>query len=237
MDGSLKEDGRTPSSFEYNVQVTREVVDMAHAVGVTVEGELGRIGGVEDGHGSGRGSLTDPHQAVEFFERTGVDALAVAIGTSHGASKFSRPPDHGILAMDLIAQIHELLPDVHLVMHGASSLPQDLVADINAHGGQVTPSWGVPVAEMQAGIRMGVRKINTDTDLRLAMTAGIRRTLEGNPALIDPRAYLGEARSAMTALVAQRMRDVGQAGHGGDIEPVPLAEMRRRYAAAGVSRT
>jgi fructose-bisphosphate aldolase, class II len=213
MDGSLLEDGKTPSDFEYNVEVTREVVEAAHARGVSVEGELGTLGGIEDGVGSGEIHLTDPEQAVEFVERTGVDALAVAIGTSHGAYKFSRPPDGDVLAMDVIERIHELLPTTHLVMHGSSSVPRELVDTINEFGGAIPPTWGVPVEEIQQGIRHGVRKINVDTDSRLAMTGAIRKVLAEHPGEFDPRSYLGPARAEMKRIVAERMVQFGQAGH------------------------
>jgi fructose-bisphosphate aldolase, class II len=213
MDGSLLEDGKTPSDFEYNVEVTREVVEAAHARGVSVEGELGTLGGIEDGVGSGEIHLTDPEQAVEFVERTGVDALAVAIGTSHGAYKLSRPPNGDVLAMDVIERIHELLPTTHLVMHGSSSVPRELVDTINEFGGAIPPTWGVPVEEIQQGIRHGVRKINVDTDSRLAMTGAIRKVLAEHPGEFDPRSYLGPARAEMKRIVAERMVQFGQAGH------------------------
>jgi fructose-bisphosphate aldolase class II len=230
MDGSLLEDGKTPSDFEHNVRVTREVVEYAHPRGVSVEGELGTLGGIEDGVGSGEVHLTDPDQAVEFVERTGIDALAVAIGTSHGAYKFSRPPDGEVLSMQLIQDIHERLPDTHLVMHGSSSVPRTLIDLVNEFGGELRPTWGVPVEEIQLGIRNGVRKINVDTDLRLAITGAIRRELAESPEEFDPRGYLTQARAAMQAVVAERMRQFGQAGHAGDYEPKPLEEMRLVYA-------
>ncbi len=230
MDGSLMDDGKTPSDFEYNVAVTREVVEKAHARGVTVEGELGTLGGIEDGVGSGEVHLTDPDQAVEFVERTGIDALAVAIGTSHGAYKFTKPPDGEVLAMHLIEQIHERLPTTHLVMHGSSSVPQDLVEKINRFGGKISPTWGVPVEEIQLGIRHGVRKINVDTDARLAMTAAIRQVFVEHPEEFDPRSYLKPAREGMKAVYKQRMEQFGQAGHAGDYEPLTLEQMRERYA-------
>jgi fructose-bisphosphate aldolase, class II len=232
MDGSLLADGKTPSDFEYNVRVTREVVERAHAAGVTVEGELGTLGGIEDGHGSGEVHLTDPDQAVEFVERTGIDALAVAIGTSHGAYKFTKPPDGEVLAMHLIQEIHERLPETHLVMHGSSSVPKDLVDEINRFGGDIAPTWGVPVEEIQRGIRHGVRKINVDTDARLAMTGAIRKVFSEDAGEFDPRKYLTPARSAMKAVYVERMTQFGQAGHAGDYTPASLAEMRERYAAA-----
>ena len=230
MDGSLLDDGKTPSEFEYNVAVTREVVEFAHARGVSVEGELGTLGGIEDGVGSGTIHLTDPDQAVEFVERTGVDALAVAIGTSHGAYKFSAPPTGEVLAMNLIEEIHERLPDTHLVMHGSSSVPKSLVDKINEFGGEIKPTWGVPVEEIQQGIRHGVRKINVDTDSRLAVTGAIRKVFAEEPGEFDPRMYLGPARKAMQEVVAQRMREFGQAGHAKDFEAKPLDDMRLLYA-------
>jgi fructose-bisphosphate aldolase, class II len=232
MDGSLLADGKTPSDFEYNVRVTREVVERAHAAGVTVEGELGTLGGIEDGHGSGEVHLTDPDQAVEFVERTGIDALAVAIGTSHGAYKFTKPPDGEVLAMHLIQEIHERLPETHLVMHGSSSVPKELVDVINRYGGEIAPTWGVPVAEIQLGIQNGVRKINVDTDARLAMTGAIRKVFNEDAGEFDPRKYLAPARDAMKAVYVERMTQFGQAGHAGDYTPLSLAAMRKNYAAA-----
>lgn len=232
MDGSLLADGKTPSDFDYNVRVTRNVVERAHAAGVTVEGELGTLGGIEDGHGSGEVHLTDPDQAVEFVERTGIDALAVAIGTSHGAYKFTKPPDGDVLAMHLIQEIHERLPETHLVMHGSSSVPKDLVDEINRYGGEIAPTWGVPVEEIQRGIRHGVRKINVDTDARLAMTGAIRKVLSDDAGEFDPRKYLAPARAAMKAVYMERMTQFGQAGHAEDYTPLSLAKMRERYAAA-----
>src|SRR5256885_1888253 len=226
MDGSLLEDGKTPSDFEYNVAVTREVVEYAHGRGVSVEGELGMLGGIEDGVGSGTIHLTVPNQAVDFVERTGVDALAVEIGTSHGAYKFSAPPTGEVLAMNLIEEIHERLPDTHLVMHGSSSVPKSLVEKINEFGGEIKPTWGVPVEEIQQGIRHGVRKINVDTDSRLAVTGAIRKVFAEEPTEFDPRMYLGPARKAMQEVVAQRMREFGQAGHAREIEAKPLEDMR-----------
>jgi fructose-bisphosphate aldolase class II len=231
MDGSLLADGKTPSDFEYNVRVTRQVVDRAHAAGVTVEGELGTLGGIEDGHGSGEVHLTDPGQAVEFVERTGIDALAVAIGTSHGAYKFSQPPTGDVLAMHLIQEIHERLPDTHLVMHGSSSVPKALVDEINLYGGEIAPTWGVPVEEIQLGIQHGVRKINVDTDARLAMTGAIRKVLSDDKGEFDPRKYLTPARAAMKAVYTERMGQFGQAGHAGDYEPLSLDELKERYSA------
>jgi len=232
MDGSLLEDAKTPADFEYNVAVTREVVEYAHACGVTVEGELGTLGGIEDGVGSGEVNLVDPDQAVEFVERTGVDALAVAIGTSHGAYKFSREPDGDILAMELIDEVHRRLPDTHLVMHGSSSVPADLVTRINDAGGRITAGYGVPVEQIQRGIRSGVRKVNVDTDGRLAITAAVREALLSDPQEWDPRHYTRAMRDGMRTVVAERMRQFGQAGHAGDYDPLSLDEMRAHYEGA-----
>ena len=233
MDGSLKEDGKTPSTFEENVEVTRKVVEYAHARGVTVEGEIGVLGGVEDGHGAGGSGLehiTDPDQAVEFAERTGVDALAIAIGTSHGAYKFSKKPDGSVLKMDVLIAIHKRLPHTHLVMHGSSSVPKELQDIVNQYGGKLKPTWGVPVEEIQLGIRNGVRKINVDTDNRLAITGAIRKVFAESPEKFDPRDYLKPAREAMKKVVAERMTEFGQAGHGKDYKPIPIAEMAKGYA-------
>jgi fructose-bisphosphate aldolase class II len=234
MDGSLMEDGKTPSSFEHNVKVTREVVEMAHARGVTVEGEIGCLGGIEDGHGAGLDGLahvTDPEQAEEFVKLTGVDALAIAIGTSHGAYKFNKKPDGSVLKMDVLIEIHKRLPNVHLVMHGSSSVPKELQDIINQYGGKLKPTWGVPVEEIQLGIRNGVRKINVDTDNRLAITGAIRKVFIETPEKFDPRDYLKPARDAMKKVVAQRMREFGQAGHASDYEPLSLAEVAASYRA------
>ena len=235
MDGSLMPDGKTPSSFDYNVKTTREVVEMAHAKGVTVEGEIGVLGGIEDGHGAGGTGLehvTDPDQAVEFVERTGVDALAIAIGTSHGAYKFTRKPDGAVLKMNILIEIHKRLPNVHLVMHGSSSVPKELQDVINQFGGKLKPTWGVPIEEIQLGIRNGVRKINVDTDNRLAITGAIRKVFIETPEKFDPRDYLKPAREAMKKVVAERMMQFGQAGHAGDYKAIPIAEIAKRYAAA-----
>jgi fructose-bisphosphate aldolase class II len=232
IDGSLLEDGRTPSDFEHNVQITRKVVDYAHERGVSVEGEIGTIGGIEDGHGPGRGRLTDPDQAVEFVARTGVDALAVAIGTSHGAYKFSSKPSEAVLKIGLIRRIHQLLPATHLVMHGASSVPQELRDPVNRYGGSLKPAWGVPIEEIQEGIRNGVRKVNVDTDCRLAVIGVVRRVLAERPDCVEPRDFLRPAREAMQKVVAQRMRQFGQAGHASDCRPRTLEDMRALYAGA-----
>jgi fructose-bisphosphate aldolase class II len=235
MDGSLQEDGKTVADYDYNVDVTREVVRYAHARGATVEGELGTLGGIEDGVGSGEVHLTDPAQAADFVARTGIDALAVAIGTSHGAYKFTSPPTGQTLAMDVIQEIHRRLPDTHLVMHGSSSVPSELIERINAAGGAMNPAFGVPVKEIQLGIRHGVRKVNIDTDGRLAITAAVREALAAEPTDFDPRRFTRAARDGMRRIVAERMRQFGQAGHAGDYEPLTLDAMRRRYDAAPAS--
>jgi len=203
MDGSLNADGKTPATFDYNVDVTRKVVNAAHAKGVTVEGELGCLGGIEDGHGAGLTGeeamkhLTNPVQAEEFVAKTGVDALAVAIGTSHGAYKFTKKPTGDVLVMSVIEEIHKRLPNCHLVMHGSSSVPKELLDIINKYGGQMKETYGVPVEEIQRGIKHGVRKINVDTDNRLAMTGAIRKVFAEKPGEFDPRKYLDPAREAM----------------------------------------
>lgn len=241
MDGSLKADGKTPADYAYNADITRRVTEMAHACGVSVEGELGVLGSLEtgmgdkeDGHGAeGKLSedqlLTDPDEAVRFVEETGVDALAIAMGTSHGAYKFTRKPDGEILAMHVIEEIHRRLPNTHLVMHGSSSVPEDLQQIINAHGGDIRPTWGVPVEEIQRGIRHGVRKINIDTDNRLAMTAAIRTVFAEKPAEFDPRAYLKPAMAAMQKICEARFEAFGTAGNADKIKPVTLAAMAARY--------
>jgi fructose-bisphosphate aldolase class II len=232
MDGSLMPDGKTPSTFEYNVSATREVVETAHAKGITVEGEIGCLGGIEDGHGAGVDALshlTDPDQAVEFVRLTGVDALAIAIGTSHGAYKFTRKPTGETLKMDRLIEIHKRLPSTHLVMHGSSSVPKDLQDIINQYGGKLKPTWGVPIEEIQLGIKNGVRKINVDTDSRLAITGAIRKVFAEKPEEFDPRSYLKPARDAMKKVIAQRMTQFGQAGHAADYVLIPLGEMAKRY--------
>ena len=233
MDGSLKADGKTPSTFEENVEVTRKVVDYAHERGITVEGEIGVLGGIEDGHGAGGSGLdhvTDPDQAVEFAERTGVDSLAIAIGTSHGAYKFTKKPDGSVLKMDLLIAIHKRLPNTHLVMHGSSSVPKDLQDIINQYGGKLKETWGVPVEEIQLGIKNGVRKINVDTDNRLAITGAIRKVFAETPEKFDPRDYMKPAREAMPKLSRSRMTQFGQAGHAGDYKQIPITEMAKGYA-------
>jgi fructose-bisphosphate aldolase class II len=226
-------DGKTPSSFEYNVKVTKEVVELAHEKGVTVEGEIGCLGGIEDGHGAGGDGLshlTDPAQAEEFVKLTGVDALAIAIGTSHGAYKFAKKPTGETLKMQRLIEIHKRLPNVHLVMHGSSSVPQDLQDIINQYGGKLRPTFGVPVEEIQLGIKNGVRKINVDTDNRLAITGAIRKVFMEKPEEFDPRSYMKPARDAMKKVVALRMQQFGQAGHAKDYTPIPLSQMAARYA-------
>jgi fructose-bisphosphate aldolase class II len=226
MDGSLLEDAKTPASYEYNVAVTRRVVEMAHAVDVSVEGELGCLGSLESGTAGeedGVGAegvltheqmLTDPDQAADFVAQTGVDALAIAIGTSHGAYKFSRKPTGDILAIDRIKQIHARIPSTHLVMHGSSSVPQEWLAVIRAHGGDIKETYGVPVEEIQEGIRHGVRKINIDTDIRLAMTGAMRRAMAQRPDEFDPRKFLSAALVAARDLCADRFESFGCAGMG-----------------------
>ena len=229
MDGSLEEDGKTPADFDYNVKVTKAVVDLAHPLNVSVEGELGCLGSLESGEGEaedGHGAegklsmdqlLTDPEEAERFVAETGVDALAVAIGTSHGAYKFTRKPDGDVLAMDRIEEIHKRLPNTHLVMHGSSSVPQDLQDIINKYGGEMRQTYGVPVEEIQRGIKSGVRKINVDTDNRMAMTGAVRKVLQENPGKFDPRDYLKPARAAMKELCKARMEAFGQAGNASKI--------------------
>ena len=234
MDGSLEADGATPASYDYNVDVTAEVVKQAHAKGVSVEGELGCLGSLEtgqgdkeDGHGfegtlSHDQLLTDPEEAEQFVAATGVDALAVAIGTSHGAYKFTREPTGDILAMDRIEEIHKRIPNCHLVMHGSSSVPQELQDVINQFGGEIKQTWGVPVEEIQRGIRSGVRKINVDTDNRLAITGAIRKVLAEAPAKFDPRDYLKPAREAMKQVCVDRMVAFGQAGNASKMRAAGL---------------
>lgn len=241
MDGSLQEDGKSPGDYDYNVKVTKAVVDMAHKVGVSVEGELGCLGSLETGEGEkedGHGFegkldhsqlLTDPEEAERFVAETGVDALAVAIGTSHGAYKFTRAPDGDVLSMETIINIHKRLPNTHLVMHGSSSVEQYLQDIINANGGQLKPTWGVPVEEIQRGIANGVRKINVDTDNRLAITGAIRKVFTEKPDKFDPRDYLKPAREAMKKVCIDRMVAFGQAGNAGKIKPISLEEMAKSY--------
>jgi fructose-bisphosphate aldolase class II len=242
MDGSLKGDGKTPADYDYNVAVTKAVCDMAHWVGASVEGELGILGSLETGEGEkedGHGFegkldhsqlLTDPDQAVEFVKATQVDALAIAMGTSHGAYKFTRKPDGDVLAMNVIEEIHARLPNTHLVMHGSSSVPQDLQDIINQYGGEMPQTWGVPVEEIQRGIKHGVRKINIDTDNRMAMTGAIRKVFAEHPGEFDPRKYLKPAMDAMRVVVRQRFEEFGTAGRASKIKPLPMTAMAKRYA-------
>ena len=242
MDGSLRQDGKTPADYAYNAGITRQVVEVAHAGGVSVEGELGVLGSLEtgmgdqeDGHGateklSDKQLLTDPEEAERFVAETGVDALAVAMGTSHGAYKFTREPDGDVLAMDVIEAIHKRLPNTHLVMHGSSSVPAELCEVINAHGGEIKPTWGVPVQEIQRGIRHGVRKINIDTDNRLAMTAAIRETMAKNPGEFDPRKYLKPAMERMKTVCIARFEAFGTADKASKITPKSLSAMAKFYA-------
>lgn len=241
MDGSLKEDGKTPSDFDYNVKITADVTRIAHAMGISVEGELGCLGSLEtgkgdkeDGHGfdgvlSHDQLLTDPEEAARFVELTKVDALAIAIGTSHGAYKFTQKPTGKTLAIDRVRDIHKKLPNTHLVMHGSSSVPQDLQEEFRKYGGQMKETWGVPVEEIQEGIRNGVRKINIDTDNRIAMTAAVRKILQTNPSEFDLRKLMIPARDAMKKLCAQRMQEFGQAGQASKIKAIPLDEMAKKY--------
>ena len=248
MDGSLKEDGKSPADYAYNASVTKEVVDLAHSRGVTVEGELGCLGSLETGMGDkedGHGAegkltreqlLTDPDEAERFVAETGCDALAVAIGTSHGAYKFSREPDGEVLDMERIREIHRRLPSCHLVMHGSSSVPQELQDIINEFGGSIRQTWGVPVKEIQEGIRHGVRKINVDTDNRLAMTGAVRKVLVQNPEKFDPRDWLKPARAAMKKVCIARMTAFGQAGQASKIKQISLDDMASRYAGRRTNR-
>ena len=241
MDGSLKEDMKTPAEYDYNVNVTRRAVDMAHACGVSVEGELGCLGSLETGvagkeDGSGAEGvltkemlLTDPEEAARFVQDTHVDALAIAIGTSHGAYKFTRPPTGDILAIDRIKAIHARIPDTHLVMHGSSSVPQEWLQVINEYGGDLGETYGVPVEEIQRGIKHGVRKVNIDTDLRLAVTGVLRRFLATNTKVFDPRKYLKEAQNAMKDICVARYEAFGTAGWAGKIRPIMLEHMATRY--------
>ncbi|HQR54193.1 MAG TPA: fructose-bisphosphate aldolase class II, partial [Burkholderiales bacterium] len=241
MDGSLREDAKTPATYDYNVDVTRKVVDMAHAVGVSVEGELGCLGSLEtgmgekeDGHGAeGKLShdqlLTDPNEAADFVKATQVDALAIAIGTSHGAYKFTRKPTGDILAIARVKEIHARLPNTHLVMHGSSSVPQDWLEVIREFGGDIKETYGVPVEEIQEGIKHGVRKINIDTDIRLAMTGAIRRHFAKNKSEFDPRKYLKDAMAAAKDICKARFEAFGCAGQASKVKPLSLESMAGRY--------
>ena len=241
MDGSLLSDQKTPSNFEYNVKVTRETVKIAHSKGVSVEGELGCLGSLETGMGEkedGVGAegvlshdqlLTDPEEAAEFVKSTNVDALAIAIGTSHGAYKFSRPPSGDILAIDRIKEINNKLPNTHLVMHGSSSVPQDLIKIINENGGKIKETYGVPVSEIQEGIKHGVRKINIDTDLRLASTAAIRKHFVNDPSQFDPRKYLIDSKDWMKKIVIARLTEFGCSENASKIKSIPLSTIASQY--------
>jgi fructose-bisphosphate aldolase, class II len=249
MDGSLEADGKSIASYDYNVDVTRKVVDMAHQLGVTVEGELGCLGSLEtmrgdkeDGHGTDATMtreqlLTDPEQAADFVKRTQLDALAIAIGTSHGAYKFSRKPTGDILAIDRIKEINRRIPNTHLVMHGSSSVPEDLIAQINQYGGKMKETYGVPVSEIQHAIQFGVRKINIDTDIRLAMTGAVRKFLAENPDKFDAREWLKPAREAAKAICKQRYIEFGCEGQAAKIKPQPLAQVAQRYAKGELAQT
>ena len=242
MDGSLKEDGKTPASFDYNVEVTRKVVEMAHKVGVTVEGELGCLGSLETGQAGeedGIGAegtldhsqmLTDPEEAAQFVKATQLDALAIAIGTSHGAYKFTRKPTGDILAISRVKEIHRRIPNTHLVMHGSSSVPQELLAMINQYGGKMKETYGVPVEELQEAIKYGVRKINIDTDIRLAMTGAVRKFLAENPDKFDAREWLKPAREAAKQVCKARYLQFGCEGQGAKIKGMNLSVMAQRYA-------
>jgi fructose-bisphosphate aldolase, class II len=249
MDGSLMADGKTISSYDYNVAVTKEVVDAAHRVGVTVEGELGCLGSLEtmrgdkeDGHGTDATMtrdqlLTDPEQAADFVKKTQLDALAIAIGTSHGAYKFTRKPTGDILAIDRIKEIHRRIPNTHLVMHGSSSVPQDLLAEIRQYGGDMKETYGVPVEEIQEAIKHGVRKINIDTDIRLAMTAAVRKFLHENPSKFDPREFLKPSREAAKSICRQRYLEFGCEGQAPKIKPLSMEQIAANYASGALSQT
>ena len=248
MDGSLEGDGKTIASYEYNVETTRKVVDMAHAVGVTVEGELGCLGSLEtmkgdkeDGHGTDATMtrdqlLTDPEQAADFVKRTQLDALAIAIGTSHGAYKFTRKPTGDILAIERIMEINRRIPNTHLVMHGSSSVPQESLALINQFGGKMKETYGVPVEEIQKAIKFGVRKINIDTDVRLAMTGAVRKFLAENPDKFDAREWLKPAREAAKQICRQRYVEFGCEGQASKIKPLPLTDVAHQYASGKLAQ-
>ena len=243
MDGSLEADAKTPASYDYNLAITNQVTQMAHHAGVSVEGELGVLGSLEtgegeqeDGHGAeGKLSeeqlLTDPDQAVEFVRQTKVDALAIAMGTSHGAYKFTRKPDGDILAMNVVEEINRRLPNIHLVMHGSSSVPQELQDVFNAYGGEMPQTWGVPLEEIERGIKHGVRKVNIDTDCRLAMLGVIRKVATENKSEFDPRKFMKPAMQAMSDLCADRLERFGTAGNASRLKPLTLSAMASRYAA------
>lgn len=247
MDGSLAEDGKTPTDYAYNVRVTGQAVEMAHACGVSVEGELGCLGSLETGQAGeedGIGAegilghsqmLTDPEEAADFVTKTQVDALAIAIGTSHGAYKFTKPPTGDILAIDRIKAIHQRIPNTHLVMHGSSSVPQEWLAIINQYGGDIKETYGVPVAEIVEGIKHGVRKVNIDTDLRLASTGALRRMLAEQPSEFDPRKFFAKTIVAMRDICIARYEAFGAAGHASKIKPISLEAMYQRYASGSLS--
>jgi fructose-bisphosphate aldolase class II len=248
MDGSLQADGKSIASYDYNVEVTKRVVEMAHATGVSVEGELGCLGSLEtmkgdkeDGHGTDAVMthdqlLTDPEQAADFVKRTQLDALAIAIGTSHGAYKFTRKPTGDILAIDRIKEINRRIPNTHLVMHGSSSVPQEILEEIRKYGGQIKETYGVPVEEIQEAIKHGVRKINIDTDIRLAMTAAIRRTMVEDPSKFDPRDFLKPAREAAKKICIERYQQFGAAGKASLIKAVSLNEIAKRYQSGALAQ-
>ena len=226
IDGSLKEDSKTATNYDENVEITSKVVEYAHPLGVTVEGELGTLGGIEDGVGSGKVTLTDPDEAEKFIKTTKVDALALAIGTSHGAYKFKEAPT---LAMEIIGEVKKRCPDTPLVMHGSSSVPQELVAIVNKFGGAMKKSMGVPMEQIQEGIKHGICKINVDTDGRIAITGAIRKVFAETPEKFDPRDYLKPAREALKELIVGKMRDLGTAGHAGDYQAKTLESMKGYY--------
>jgi fructose-bisphosphate aldolase class II len=242
MDGSLKADGKTVADYDFNVDVTRQVTEMSHMVGVSVEGELGVLGSLESGEGEkedGHGAegkiskdklVTDPDQAVDFVKKTKVDALAIAMGTSHGAYKFKQKPTGDVLVMSVVKEIHKRLPNLHLVMHGSSSVPQNLQDIINKYGGAMPQTFGVPIEEIVGGIKHGVRKVNIDTDCRMAITGQIRKVFAEDPKVFDPRTYLKPAMAAMQALCEERYQQFGTAGNASKIKPIPLADMAKRYA-------
>ena len=247
MDGSLLEDQKTPSDFDYNVKVTKETVEMAHKEGVSVEGELGCLGSLETGMGEkedGVGAegilsheqlLTDPEEAADFVSKTHVDALAIAIGTSHGAYKFTKPPTGDTLAIERIKEIHKRIPNTHLVMHGSSSVPQDLLKVINENGGSIKETYGVPVKEIQEGIKHGVRKINIDTDLRLASTAAIRKHFTNDPTQFDPRKYLVDTKNEMKKIIMSRLEEFGTAGNADKVKPISLSNIATKYLSGELS--
>jgi fructose-bisphosphate aldolase class II len=248
MDGSLRDDGKTPADFSYNVEVTQKVVAMAHKVGATVEGELGCLGSLETGEAGeedGVGAvgkldhsqmLTDPEEAAQFVQATQLDALAIAIGTSHGAYKFTRPPTGDVLAISRVKEIHARIPNTHLVMHGSSSVPQDLLDIINQYGGQMKQTYGVPVSEIQEAIKHGVRKINIDTDIRMAMTGATRKFMAENPSKFDMREWMKPAREAALAVCKQRYQEFGCEGQGAKIKAISMVDMAAAYAAGKLAQ-